>query len=123
MKTVVITGATSGIGYAVAKALAEMGIRVIGVGRSQQSCAQAKAALLEAVPGADITYYHGDLSVQRDVNALGEAIMAHLEKNDGTLDALINNAGGVRNWYTTTPDGYELQFALKIGRASCRERV
>lgn len=112
MKTVVITGATSGIGYAAAKALAATGVRVIGVGRTPQSCQRAKDALLEDVPGADVVYFHADLSVQREVGALGDAILAHIGKNGGALDALVNNAGGVRNGYTTTPDGCELQFAL-----------
>ena len=112
MKTVVITGATSGIGFAAAKALAATGLKVIGIGRTPKTCSKAKAELLKAVPEADVVYFSGDLSVQSDVNALGESINAYLDENDCTLSVLINNAGGVRNWYTTTPDGYELQFAL-----------
>ncbi len=111
MKTVVITGATSGIGFAAAKALAASGARVIGVGRTQDTCEKAKAELLVAVPNADITYVHGDLSSQTDVNAVADEIQS-LIATSGCLDALINNAGGVRSGYTTTPDGYELQFAL-----------
>lgn len=112
MKTVVMTGATSGIGFAAAKALAATGVKVIGTGRTPESCEKAKVALLEAVPDADVVYFSGDLSAQGDVNALGESINAYLNENGCALNALINNAGGVRNWYTTTPDGYEMQFAL-----------
>jgi NAD(P)-dependent dehydrogenase (short-subunit alcohol dehydrogenase family) len=111
MKTVVITGATSGIGFAAAKALAASGARVIGVGRTEKTCAQAKAELLSAVSNADVTYVHGDLSSQTDVNAVADQIQTLLAPG-GSLDALINNAGGVRSGYTTTADGYELQFAL-----------
>lgn len=110
MKTVVITGATSGIGLAAAKALAASGARVIGVGRTPETCETARTELLVAVPSADIAYVHGDLSSQKDVNAVADQIAPLL--TEGSLDALINNAGGVRNGYTTTADGYELQFAL-----------
>jgi len=111
MKTVVITGATSGIGLAAAKALAASGARVIGVGRTKETCEKAKADLMTAVPNADIIYVQGDLSSQTDVNAAADQIQSFLPL-DGCLNALINNAGGVRSGYTTTADGYELQFAL-----------
>ncbi len=111
MKTIVITGATSGIGFAAAKALAASGARVIGVGRTLDTCKKAQTELLATVPNADITFVQGDLSSQMDVNAVAEQIQTLLAP-DGSLDALINNAGGVRSGYTTTADGYELQFAL-----------
>jgi NADP-dependent 3-hydroxy acid dehydrogenase YdfG len=41
MKTAVITGATSGIGYEVANTLLQQGWRVIGIGRSAQRCEEA----------------------------------------------------------------------------------
>ena len=110
MKTVVITGATAGIGFEAAWAIAAQGMRVIGVGRSLEKCDKAKAALLQAMPDAQVDYVCGDLSKQSDVHTVADAIIEKLD--DGGLWALINNAGGVRNWYTTTPDGYEMQFAL-----------
>jgi NAD(P)-dependent dehydrogenase (short-subunit alcohol dehydrogenase family) len=110
MKTVVITGATAGIGFAAAKAIAAQGMRVIGVGRAPEKCDKAKAALLDAMPDAKVDYVCGDLSKQSDVHAVADAIIEQL--NGEGLWALVNNAGGVRNWYTTTADGYELQFAL-----------
>ena len=109
MKTIVITGATSGIGYAAAKALASSGARVIGVGRTDQTCAVAKQKLLAEVPDARIEFVKGDLSSQAEVNSVADQILSLIE---GRLDGLINNAGGVRSGYTTTADGYELQFAL-----------
>jgi NAD(P)-dependent dehydrogenase (short-subunit alcohol dehydrogenase family) len=110
MKTVVITGATSGIGFEAARAIAAQGMRVIGVGRSAERCDKARGALLEAMPEASVDFVCGDLSNQRDVHSVADTIIGML--GDGELWALISNAGGVRNWYTTTPDGYELQFAL-----------
>jgi NAD(P)-dependent dehydrogenase (short-subunit alcohol dehydrogenase family) len=110
MKTVVITGATAGIGFEAARAIAAQGMRVIGVGRSREKCDKAKAALLSVMPEANVDYVCGDLSIQSDVHAVADAIIGMLD-GDG-LWTLINNAGGVRSWYTTTADGYELQFAL-----------
>lgn len=110
MKAVVITGATSGIGFESARAVAAQGMRVIGVGRSPEKCDKAKAELISALPDAQVDYVCGDLSKQSDVHKVADAIIGMLD--DDGLWALVNNAGGVRNWYTTTADGYELQFAL-----------
>lgn len=110
MKTVVITGATSGIGLAVCRALLARGYRVIAVGRTQERSDAARHSLLSQIPNADITYVLGDLSRQEDVNRIALEVSTQLGE-DG-LFALINNAGGVRSWYETTPEGYEFQFAL-----------
>ncbi len=111
MKTIVITGATSGIGFAAAKALAAAGARVIGIGRSQQRCEAASEAIMSDVQCAQTVFICADLSSLSEVNAAAGRIKALLEP-DGCLDALINNAGGVCSGYTVTPDGYETQFAV-----------
>ncbi|MDD5018259.1 MAG: SDR family NAD(P)-dependent oxidoreductase [Eubacteriales bacterium] len=113
MKTAVITGATSGIGFAVAEALAAKGWRVIGVGRTAENCGAARARLLKARPDVDVLYFWGDLSEQNDVHRVADEITGHLDTHcGGRLNALINNAGGVRGRYITTAEGYEIQFAL-----------
>jgi NAD(P)-dependent dehydrogenase (short-subunit alcohol dehydrogenase family) len=113
MKTVVVTGATSGIGFAVCAELLKSGCRVIGVGRSGENCRAAKEKLLSVNPSYDITYYCGDLMHQTEVLRLAKEIKEDLERNNGgKLDALVNNAGCVRSWYMTTGEGYEQQFAL-----------
>lgn len=112
MKTAVITGATSGIGYAAAKALLERGWRIIGVGRTKDHSDEALAELKKAVPGADIAFVCADLAQQSCVNRAADELCSMLDEYGGRLDAFISNAGGVRNWYTTTEQGYELQFAL-----------
>lgn len=113
MKTAVITGASSGIGFETAGLLARKGFLVIGIGHCEENCLKAKERILTGNPGAKTTYFWGDLMQQREVGRVTEEVSAYLGENcGGELHALINNAGCVRSWYTTTDEGYEQQFAL-----------
>ena len=113
MNTIVITGATSGIGLETARLLAGQGFRVIGVGHSEANCARAKDSILASVPDAALFFYTADLMQRREVLRLTALLTADLTENSGgKLYALINNAGCVRSWYMTTEDGFEQQFAL-----------
>ncbi len=113
MKTVVITGATSGIGLSVAREMIQYDYTVIGVGRSPERCKKAKSDLLSEFPGKPVEYVCADLMNQSEVRRAAGEIGRYLEKYcSGRLHALINNAGCVRSWYSTTEDGYEQQFAL-----------
>lgn len=107
-KIIVITGATSGIGLAAARALCAQGHHVTGIGRSVERCAQAEAAIRAEIPGAKICYRLADLSALNQVRALGAALRAELPR----LDVLVNNAGTVTSKYTASQDGYEMQFAV-----------
>jgi NAD(P)-dependent dehydrogenase (short-subunit alcohol dehydrogenase family) len=111
-KTVVITGATSGIGLAVARGLARKGCRVIGAGRSASRCREAESALRAETPGAVVDYIVADLGSQRQIRALAATIKERLEEGGDGLDVLVNNAGTVSTWYLATEDGYETQFAV-----------
>ena len=113
MKTIGITGATSGIGLETVRILTRQGYFVIGIGHSKANCKKAEENILSENPNAKITYFLGDLMQQREVHRLAGEISAYLDTNcNGELYALINNAGCVRSWYTTTDEGYEQQFAL-----------
>ncbi len=113
MKTAVITGATSGIGYATAKALLEQNWRVIGIGHRQERCAQARATLTSLLPDSDATFLCYDLTNQTEVHRAADEVAAQLQQNDiSGIDALILNAGCVRSYYTTSAEGYEQQLAL-----------
>ena len=113
MKSVIITGASSGIGFAAACKFASRGYRIIGVGHCMANCEKARHALISAFPLAEIVFFSGELMQQREVVRVAEEIGRYLEENcGGKLDALINNVGGVRSVYTTTEEGYEQQFAL-----------
>jgi len=110
--TVVITGATSGIGYAVCETLLGAGYPVIGVGRSEANCGYAEKSLMERHPGAKLRFIVADLMQQGQVLCAAREIESALAGFGGGLHALINNAGCVRSRYMTTQEGYEQQFAL-----------
>ena len=63
-KTFVVTGATSGIGLAVAEALALQSVTVIGIGRSEERCRQAEFHLRSIASHSQIIYLTADLSLQ-----------------------------------------------------------
>lgn len=112
-KTVVITGATAGIGFATALQLAGQGAFVIGVGRALDRCNLAKQKISAQFPQARIAFLVADLSSQKQIHQLAGNIGAVITtEGKGALDVLINNAGAVSSWYTTTPEGFELQFAV-----------
>ena len=113
MDTIVITGATSGIGLASALELAKNGCNIIGIGRDPIRCESARELIKGRFPAVNVTFFTADLMQQREVNRVGKEIAGEIEQTcDGKLHALINNAGCARSRYTTTEEGYEQLFAL-----------
>lgn len=113
MNTIVITGATSGIGLETARIMAQLGYFVIGIGHSRANCERAEENILSENPDAKTTYFSADLMQQREVLRVAADVIAYLNINrNGELYALINNAGCVCSRYATTEEGYEQQFAL-----------
>ena len=96
--TVIVTGANSGIGLAVARALAEAGAKVVLAVRSVEKGMAAAAA----VPG------------QTEVRELDlaslDSVRAFAARWDGDIDLLINNAGVSTPSLARTADGFELKF-------------
>lgn len=111
-KTILITGATNGIGLAAALGLAKMGAAILGVGRSNQRCIQTADQIRDASTNQKILFFTADLSSQRQVRRLGQEVIEYMDDHGGNLDVLINNAGMVTTWYTASEDGYEMQFAV-----------
>ena len=100
-KTILITGATDGIGLLTAQKLAADGHTVLLHGRSEAKLAKAA----EAVGGNPKTY-RADLSDMSEVAALAKAVIADTPK----LDVLINNAGILKTPQTETPAGRDIRF-------------
>ncbi len=112
-KTFVVTGATSGIGLAAAKALAWRGANLIGVGRSAERCRQSQEQLAALNPKARVVYCLADLALQAQVRDLADQIRAQLAVWQlSALDGLLNNAGTVPFWQTLTPEGFDMQWAV-----------
>ncbi len=107
-KTVVATGATSGIGESAILGLAGMGARIVFVARDQAR-AQATMRKLEAkAPGLGHRVHLADLSSMAETGKVG-AIIAQSEPR---IDVLVNNAGALFSDRRVTPEGLELTFAL-----------
>ena len=102
MKTIVITGASDGIGAAAARKLTSDGHRVVVVGRSPEKTAAV------AVP-INAPYHLADFADLDDV----ERLAAELLDNYPHIDVLANNAGGsFSNGRVETRDGHELTFQV-----------
>jgi NAD(P)-dependent dehydrogenase (short-subunit alcohol dehydrogenase family) len=102
--TILVTGATDGLGRHVARDLAARGARVLLHGRNR---AKAEAAAREA--GGDVHVLLADLASLAEVRRLAEEVRAGFDR----LDALVNNAGlGARPRREVSADGHELVFAV-----------
>jgi NAD(P)-dependent dehydrogenase (short-subunit alcohol dehydrogenase family) len=107
-KICLLTGATRGIGRAVASSLVERGATLLLHCRTRMSGEQVRAALLQECPGANIQLYAADLSEQREVRRLAADITASQPR----IDVLINNAAAFFMRRTMTPDHIEATFAV-----------
>ncbi len=106
-KTVVVTGATSGIGLEAARVLAGAGARLVLVGRNAERLATARA-LVGGAGAVPPETYEADFASLRSVSGLADALLRDLPR----IDVLINNAGSVFARRTVTEDGIEATFAV-----------
>lgn len=100
-KTIVITGASDGIGAAAARELHALGHEVVVVGRS----AEKTRAVAEAL---GVQHHVADFTRLDDVEALAAALRAAHPR----IDVLANNAGGIFGDPTRTVDGFERTFQI-----------
>ncbi|WP_310618720.1 SDR family NAD(P)-dependent oxidoreductase [Flexibacterium corallicola] len=107
-KSIVITGATDGIGLETARLLAADGHSLLLHGRSDEKLNRLKQELTN-IPGAGtIESYRADFSKLSEV----EAFAAQIRQNHDSLDVLINNAGVFKLLDPLNEDGYDLRFIV-----------
>ncbi len=106
-KTVIVTGASRGIGAAVVKAFLERGYNVVGTSRSTTKSAELKASDKLALVDGDI----GQAATARKV------VDAAVQKF-GSIDAVVNNAG-----YLHHPTRGQADARSEVGRKRCGHYV
>jgi NAD(P)-dependent dehydrogenase (short-subunit alcohol dehydrogenase family) len=105
-RTVLITGATTGIGRATALGLAERGAHVAITGRDRTRTEDTAREIRAA--GGQVEAFVADLSSQVQVRRLADEALQRLPR----IDVLVNNVGGYWNTRHVTVDGLEHTFAL-----------
>ncbi len=107
-RTVIITGANSGIGKAAATALSTMGARVVITARTLERGEQARRDIVGESGNEAVEVAWGDFSRLSEVRALAEDLTARCP----TIDVLVNNAGVILGEREVTEDGHEATFQI-----------
>lgn len=106
-KTILVTGANTGIGFDTARVLAERGARVLLGCRSSDKAEEAMAKIALTAPEADLAFVSLDLTSLASIKSAADEVLT-----EDRLDALVNNAGVMVPPKTLTQDGFELQFGV-----------
>lgn len=109
-KTILITGATDGIGLETAKMMAPLGHTLLLHGRSTDKLAAAKSAVAALQGAGDIRTYQADLTHLEQVRAMAKA----LKSDFSSIDALINNAGVFKMSKPLAHDGFDARFIVNV---------
>jgi NAD(P)-dependent dehydrogenase (short-subunit alcohol dehydrogenase family) len=111
-QTILITGATSGLGLALAQALAEKGATVLLHGRDKKRGKVSLDEIRRETGNEKLQFYCADLASLQQTSELARQVAAEQPR----LDILINNAavgfGKNSSERETSQDGYELRFAV-----------
>lgn len=107
-QTILITGATDGIGKLAALKLAKQKARLIIHGRNKEKLAEVVSELSSESGNDNIESVTADLSSLEEVKKMGE----YVNSSYSALDVLINNAGVGYSDPRYSRDGYELRFAV-----------
>lgn len=87
--TIVITGATSGLGQLVALELGRRGFDLVLTARSRERAEVTSKLIEENAPSVKVDFFYGNLSLLKDIIRLGSEIIVAYPK----IDVLLNNAG------------------------------
>jgi len=107
-KTVVVTGATSGIGKATAQELAKRDARVIMACRDIPKAEKAVQDIRQQTSSGQLIIRHLDLASLQSVRDFAAGVC----KEEEFIHVLINNAAVYQYPYTLTEDGFEMQMAV-----------
>ncbi len=108
IKTILLTGATDGIGLESAKLFAKNGHNLLIHGRNAEKLDKVKVELLAINPSIDVKCFTADLSLLKNAKTLAEDILGAVS----AIDVIINNAGVFVADNTTTAEGLDLRFAV-----------
>lgn len=109
-RTVLITGPTSGLGRAASEALADLGARLVLVGRDPGRLAGLRTQLAQRYGDDRVATFVADMSSPDSVAAAAAAI----REAERSLDVVIDNAGAINAERTVTADGLEATFATMV---------
>jgi NAD(P)-dependent dehydrogenase (short-subunit alcohol dehydrogenase family) len=109
-RTAVVTGPTSGLGRATAETLAELGARVVLVGRDPAKL-ESTAGSLAVPPGRE---RHAIVVADLGTIADAEAAAEHIRSTEERIDLVVDNAGAIFPERRVGPDGIEATFALMV---------
>jgi NAD(P)-dependent dehydrogenase (short-subunit alcohol dehydrogenase family) len=107
-KTILITGATDGIGFETAKSLAPEGHTLLLHGRSEEKLTQISGEISTIAGVGELETYQADLSKLSEVKALATRVV----QRHSALDVLINNAGVFKTQRPRTDDGHDIRFIV-----------
>lgn len=107
-KTILLTGATDGIGLETAKMFFGQGHRLLLHGRNPSKLAETEKQLSELPGEGSAECYVADLSRLADVEELAREV----GRRHASLDVLINNAGVLKTPQTITPEGLDVRFVV-----------
>ncbi len=107
-KTILVSGATDGIGRETARQLLALGHRVLLHGRNRDKAERVSGQLAKASPQGAALPVWGDLSRMREIPPLAQQVRSQCP----ALDVLINNAGVMEKQHRLSEDGFEMTMAV-----------